>query len=149
VAARSAYLLGTGTAFLLCDEPADSALFLAGLVRCFVPSFVHPSLPEAAIEQRAQTLARSIPKKRKAELAAFAWETAGAFDIDALREGATAVAAVVGLLGCGHLPSALAALVTEQDVTGGTSAVRRVKDARTLASFALSSDLDDLWRAWA
>jgi len=149
VAARSAYLLGAGTAFLLCDEPAESALFLAGLVRCFVPSFVHPSLPEAATEQRAQALARSIPKKRKAELAAFAWETAGAFDMDALREGAASVAAVVGLLGCGHLPSAVAALVVEQEVRGGSAAVRWVKEARTLASFALSSELDDLWRAWA
>jgi tetratricopeptide (TPR) repeat protein len=147
-AARAAYLLATGHAFLLTDDAGGAALFLAGLVRVFVPSFVHPGLPELVTEQRSTELGRALPKKKKSDLVPFAWEAAGAFDIDALRDGIRAVADAVGLLACGHLPSALAVLVTEEGGKGDAASVRQVKDARALATFALSWELDDLWRGW-
>jgi len=148
VAARESYLLASGNAFLLADDPAQAGLFLAGLVRVFVPSFVHPSFPEELIEQRAEQLGRSLPKKKKSDLAPFGWEAAGPFDIQALRDGLRAVADVVGLLGCGHLPSALASIVAERAQMPGAS-LGQVPDARALVAFALSADLDDLWRAWS
>ena len=93
-----------------------------------------------------------LPRKLRAQLMAFAVESAGPFEIDALvaavRDGANAA----GLLAAGDLPAALSVLLAARGAANPSAppslaAIVADPEARALLRFAISDDYDELARA--
>jgi hypothetical protein len=146
-AARTLRLAATHLDIILAVPPEEAAAIVIGIVRQFVPDFLHPAVRDALVEVEAGRAARLIPRKLKPTLAPFAIETAGAFDVAgvhaAVRDGANAA----GLLACADLPAALSVVLAvsgmrEQPLT--LSRITAHPEALALLRFAVSDAYDDL-----
>ena len=88
-----------------------------------------------------------LPRKLKPELMPFAVESAGAFDLAAVHAAVRDGANAVGMLACGDLPAALAAVLAGSGRTLEPADLAQHAEARELLRFALSDDYDELAQA--
>ena len=146
-AARALRLVATHLDLVLAGSPADAGALLGGIIRQFVPDFRHAGVRDELLEVEAARIAKLLPRKLKPEVMPFAVESAGDFDLAAVyaavRDGANAV----GLLACGDLPAALAALLAGSGRTLTPTDLSRHAEALALVRFALSDDYDELAQA--
>ena len=151
-AARLLRLASTGLDLLLAAPPEEAAAIVVGIIRQFVPEYRHPAVRDALVEAESARAARVIPRKLRAQLVAFAVESAGPFDVEALvaavRDGANAA----GLLAAGDLPAALSVLLAARGAANPSAppslaAIVADPEARALLRFAISDDYDELARA--
>jgi hypothetical protein len=143
-AARAARLVATHLDLLLVGSPADAGALLGGVIRQFVPDFKHPEVRDEILDVEAERIAKALPRKLNAEVMPFAVESAGAFDLAALHAAVRDGANAVGLLACGDLPAALAALFAGTGRTLALADVAGHGEALALLRFALSDDYDEL-----
>jgi hypothetical protein len=146
-AARALRLVATHLDLVLASPPADAAALLGGVVRQFVPDFQHPDIRDEMLAIEAERVAKLMPRKLKAEVMPFAVESAGAFDVAAVHAAVRDGANGVGLLACGDLPAALAALLAGSGRTLAPADLAAHAEALALLRFALSDDYDDLSQA--
>jgi tetratricopeptide (TPR) repeat protein len=143
-AARSLRLVGTHLDLVLAATPAAAGALLAAIIRQFVPEFRHPGVRDDVLDGEAERVAKVLPRKLKPELTGFAVESAGAFDLEALHAAVRDGANAVGLLACGDLPAALAAVLAGWGLTLAPADLCKHPEALALLRFGLSDDYDDL-----
>jgi hypothetical protein len=146
-AARAMRLVATHLDLVLAAPPADAGALLGGVIRQFVPDFQHPEINEQLLAVEAERIAKLLSRKLKAEVMPFAVESAGAFDVAAVHAAVRDGANAVGLLACGDLPAALAALLAGSRRTLAPADLAGQPEALALLRFALSDDYDDLAQA--
>jgi tetratricopeptide (TPR) repeat protein len=146
-AARAMRLVATHLDLVLAATPADAGALLGGVIRQFVPDFHHPDLRDDMLAIETERVAKLLPRKLKPEVMPFAVESAGAFDVTAVHAAVRDGANAVGLLACGDLPAALAAVVTGSGRTLAPDDIARHPEALALLRFALSDDYDELCQA--
>ena len=146
-AARALRLVGTHLDLVLIDGPAQAGALIGGVVRQFVPEHHHPDVPDELIDAEASRIAKLLPRKAKQELMAFALESAGAFDLEALHAAVRDGANDVGLLACGDLPAALAVVLATAGTLPSLEAIAANPEALALLRFALSDDYDQMAKA--
>jgi hypothetical protein len=146
-AARAVLLVATHLDLVLAARPAEAGALLGGVIRQFVPEFRHPGIKDELLEVEAERVAKLLPRKLRPEVMPFAVESAGAFDLEGLHAAVRDGANAVGLLACGDLPAALAALLAGSGLTLGPSDLASHHEALALLRFALSDDYDDLAQA--
>jgi tetratricopeptide (TPR) repeat protein len=146
-AARALRLVSTHLDLLLAVPPADAGALLGGVIRQFVPDFKHPEVRDELLALEAERIAKILPRKLKPELMPFAVESAGAFDLAALHAAVRDGANAVGMLACGDLPAALAAVLAGSGRTLAPADLAQHGEARELLRFALSDDYDELAQA--
>jgi hypothetical protein len=76
-AARALRLTATNLDAILAVPPEEAAALLVGIIRQFVPDFLHPAVRDALVDAEAARAARLIPRKIKPAAAPFAIESAG------------------------------------------------------------------------
>ena len=146
-AARTLRLAATHLDLILAVPPEEAAALVVGIVRQFVPEFLHPAVRAALVDLEAGRAARLIPRKLKPTLAPFAIETAGAFDVEALHAAVRDGANAAGLLASADLPAGLSVVlaasgVREQPLT--TARIVASPEALALLRFAVSDAYDEL-----
>ncbi|HEX4404139.1 MAG TPA: tetratricopeptide repeat protein, partial [Polyangia bacterium] len=146
-AARALRLVATHLDLVLAVPPAAAGALLGGVIRQFVPDFHHPEVRDEVLDVEAERVAKILPRKLKPEVMPFAVETAGAFDVAALHAAVRDGANAVGLLACGDLPAALAAVLAGSGRTLAPADLSQHAEALALVRFALSDDHDDLAQA--
>ena len=146
-AARALRLVATHLDLVLAAPPADAGALLGGVIRQFVPDFRHPEIRDELLAVEAERIAKLLPRKLKPEVMPFAVESAGAFDVAAVHAAVRDGANAVGLLACGDLPAALAALVAGSGRTLAPADLAQHAEALALLRFALSDDYDELAQA--
>ncbi|HTA20430.1 MAG TPA: tetratricopeptide repeat protein, partial [Polyangia bacterium] len=146
-AARALRLVATHLDLVLAVPPADAGALLGGVIRQFVPDFHHPEVRDEVLDVEAERIAKILPRKLKPEVMPFAVETAGAFDVAALHAAVRDGANAVGLLACGDLPAALAAVLAGSGRTLAPADLAPHAEALALVRFALSDDYDELGQA--
>jgi hypothetical protein len=146
-AARALRLVATHLDLLLAVPPAEAGALLGGVIRQFVPDFRHAGVRDELLDREAERVAKVLPRKLKPEVMPFAVESAGAFDLEALHAAVRDGANAVGLLACGDLPAALAALVAGSGRTLAPADLSPHAEAVALLRFALSDDYDELAQA--
>jgi tetratricopeptide (TPR) repeat protein len=146
-AARTLRLTATHLDALLAGSPEDAGALLVGIIRQFVPDFLHPAVREEVVGVEAARAARLIPRKIKLAVSAFAIESAGPFDVPALyaavRDGANAT----GLLACADLPAALSVVLAASGMRDQPLALSPIvahPEALALLRFAVSDAYDEL-----
>ena len=147
VAARSLRLVATNLDALLAVPPEEAAALLVGIIRQFVPDFLHPGVRDALVEPEAARAARLIPRKIKPAVSAFAIESAGPFDVAALHAAVRDGANAAGLLASADLPAALAVVLATSGVREPAltlSPIAAHPEALALLRFAVSDAYDDL-----
>jgi tetratricopeptide (TPR) repeat protein len=116
----------------------ELGILVGGIVRQFVPDFVPKGFDEALIAAEAGKLAKVVPKKLHQELLPFALECADpGLDLRTLSQALGFTQARAGLLACGSIAHAVAALRKRGDEA----------QSRELLRFAVADDLADLRRA--
>jgi Tfp pilus assembly protein PilF len=146
-AARTLRLAATHLDILLAVAPEEAAAIVIGIVRQFVPEFRHPDVRDALVDVEASRAARVIPRKIKPTLAAFAIESAGAFDVAGLHAAVRDGANAAGLLASADLPAALAVVLAAagtRDRTLTLPAIAANPEALALLRFAVSDAYDEL-----
>ncbi|MFO0573039.1 MAG: hypothetical protein U1A78_03495 [Polyangia bacterium] len=119
--------------------PDDLGVLVGGMVRQFVPDYAPLGFAEKRIVNEASRLKRAIPSKLQPLLLPHAMECAQAsLDFDGISEALVLASHFAGLLLCGSLPSAVAALRKK-----GPDAERQIDD---LLRFATSPECADLFR---
>jgi tetratricopeptide (TPR) repeat protein len=146
-AARALRLVATHLDLVLAASPADAGALLGGVIRQFIPEFRHAGLRDERLAAEAERVAKLLPRKLKPEVMPFAVESAGAFDVAALHAAVRDGANAVGLLACGDLPAALAALLAGSGRTLAPADLGQHAEALALLRFALSDDYDELAQA--
>jgi hypothetical protein len=146
-AARALRLVATHLDLVLAVPPADAGALLGGVIRQFIPEFRHPEVRDELLDHEAARVAKALPRKLKSEVMPFAVESAGAFDLTALHAAVRDGANGVGLLACGDLPAALAAILAGSGLTLAPADLSRHAEALALLRFALSDDYDELAQA--
>jgi Tfp pilus assembly protein PilF len=155
-AARTLRLAATHLDALLAVPPEEAGALLVGIIRQFVPDFVHAGVREALVGAEAARAERAIPRKLKPQVMPFAVESAGAFDVAALTTAVRDGANAVGLLASADLPAALSVILEAAGTIvvpapGGPglslAAIGSNPEAMSLLRFAVSDDHDDLARA--
>jgi tetratricopeptide (TPR) repeat protein len=146
-AARALRLVATHLDLVLAVPPADAGALLGGVIRQFVPDFHHPEVRDEVLDVEAERIAKILPRKLKPEVMPFAVEMAGAFDVAGLHAAVRDGANAVGLLACGDLPAALAAVLAGSGRTLDPADLARHAEALALVRFALSDDYDELAQA--
>ena len=146
-AARTLRLAGTHLDALLVVSPEEAAAVLVGIIRQFVPDYLHPGVREALAEADTARAARLIPRKVKPAAQGFAIESAGPFDIAALHAAVRDGANATGLLASGDLPVALSVILAasgmrDQPLT--LSPIVAHPEALALLRFAVSDAYDEL-----
>ena len=101
-AARALRLTATDLDAILAVPPEEAAALLVGIIRQFVPDFLHPAVRDALVDAEAARAARLIPRKMKPAAAPFAIESAGPFDVAALHAAVRDGANATGLLAVGR-----------------------------------------------
>ena len=126
---------------------AELGVMLAGVVRQFVPDYVHPDVDPRAAAAETARMSKAIPRALKPQVAPFAVECTAHVNLHeahaALREAANRV----GLLACGDLPASLAVILAAAGKQFSAESLRANPEALALLRFALSDDHDDLCRA--
>lgn len=146
-AARTLRLAGTHLDHILAASPEEAAALVVGVVRQFVPDFIHPAVRDALVDVEAARAARLIPRKIKPTLAPFAIESAGAFDVEALHAAVRDGANAAGLLACADLPAALSVVLAASGMRErplSLSPIVAHPEALALLRFAVSDAYDDL-----
>ena len=146
-AARAMRLVATHLDLVLASPPADAGALLGGVIRQFVPDFRHPEIRDELLAIEAERVAKLLPRKLKPDVMPFAVESAGAFDVAAVHAAVRDGANATGLLACGDLPAALAALLAGSGRTLAPADLAGHPEALALLRFALSDDYDDLAQA--
>jgi hypothetical protein len=146
-AARALRLTATNLDAILAVPPEEAAALLVGIIRQFVPDFLHPAVRDALVDAEAARAARLIPRKIKPAAAPFAIESAGPFDVAALHAAVRDGANATGLLAAADLPAALSVILAvsgmhDQALT--LSPIVANPEARALLRFAVSDAYDDL-----
>ena len=139
---------------ILAVPPEEAAALLVGIIRQFVPDYLHPGVRDALVEPEAARAARLIPRKIKPAVSAFAIESAGPFDVAALHAAVRDGANAAGLLASADLPAALAVVLAAsgmRDPTLSLSPIAAHAEALALLRFAVSDAYDELAAAmeWA
>jgi hypothetical protein len=132
---------------VLSVSPAEAGALLGGVIRQFVPDFRHPDIPDELLAFEAERVAKLLPRKLKPEVMPFAVESAGSFEVAALHAAVRDGANAVGLLACGDLPAALAAVVAGSGRTLAPANLAGHGEALALLRFALSDGYDELAQA--
>jgi hypothetical protein len=146
-AARTLRLAGTHLDAILAASPEEAAAMLVGIIRQFVPDFLHPGVRDALVDLEAARAARLIPRKIKPAVSAFAIESAGPFDVAALHAAVRDGANAAGLLASADLPAALSVVLAAsgiRDQTLSLSPIAAHPEALALLRFAVSDAYDDL-----
>jgi hypothetical protein len=146
-AARTLRLVATNLDALLAVPPEDAGALLVGIIRQFVPDYLHPGVRDALVDLEAARAARLIPRKIKPAVSAFAIESAGPFDVAALHAAVRDGANAAGLLASADLPAALAVVLASSGVREPTlslSPIAANPEALALLRFAVSDAYDDL-----
>ena len=146
-AARTLRLAGTHLDALLAVPPEDAAALVVGIIRQFVPDFLHPAVRDALVDTEAARAARLIPRKVKPAASGFAVESAGPFDVPALHAAVRDGANAAGLLASADLPAALAVVLASAGVRDPALALAPIvanPEALALLRFAVSDAYDDL-----
>jgi tetratricopeptide (TPR) repeat protein len=119
--------------------PDELGVLVGGMVRQFVPDYAPLGFAEKRIINEASRLKRAIPSKLQPLLLPHAMECAAAtLDFDGIAEALVLASHFAGLLLCGSLPSAVAALRRK-----GPDAERQIDD---FLRFATSPECADLFR---
>jgi hypothetical protein len=111
LAGRTLYILKTKMGIPARMTGEELGLLLGGIVWQFVPDYVHPSLPQAALYESAQKMAKLLPRKAREPLMPYALECSGDLDFEKLAQGAIGAGNRAGLLAAGDLGAALDMLV--------------------------------------
>jgi hypothetical protein len=143
-AARALRLCATHLDLVLAGAPADAGALLGGIIRQFVPEFRHSDVRDALLEVESARVAKILPRKLRTDVMPFAVESAGEFDVAAVHAAVRDGANAVGLLACGDLPAALAALFAGSGRTLAPAELAGHAEALALVRFALSDDYDEL-----
>ena len=120
---------------------------LVGIIRQFVPEFIHPAVRDALVDMEAARAARAIPRKIRPTLANFAIESAGPFDVGALHAAVRDGANAAGLLASADLPAALAVILATagiRDQPLALSPIAAHPEALAMLRFAVSDAYDEL-----
>jgi tetratricopeptide (TPR) repeat protein len=107
LAARTLYLLKSGLAIPARLSGEELGLLVGGIVWQFVPDYVHPALPQAALYESAQRMSKLLPRKAREPIMPYALECSGDLDFDKLAQGALSVGNRAGLLAAGDLGAAV------------------------------------------
>ena len=117
----------------------DLAVLFGGLVRQQVKDYVPVGFAEKRIEAEAQRQRRAIPSKLNAQMVTLAMEFYAAVpNYDGIASALTMSSHCFGLLWCGSVPAAVAALRRK-----GPSGEKQIDD---LLRFALSREADEIMR---
>jgi hypothetical protein len=117
----------------------DLAVLFGGLVRQQVKDYVPVGFAEKRIEAEAQRQRRAIPSKLNAQMVTLAMEFYAAVpNYDGIASALTMSSHYFGLLWCGSVPAAVAALRRK-----GPSGEKQIDD---LLRFALSREADEIMR---
>jgi len=146
-AARALRLTATNLDAILAVSPEEAAALLVGIIRQFVPDFLHPAVRDALVDTEAARAARLIPRKIKPAAAPFAIESAGPFDVAALHAAVRDGANATGLLASADLPAALSVILAVSGMHDQALALSPIvanPEARALLRFAVSDAYDDL-----
>jgi len=146
-AARTLRLAATHLDALFAVPPEEAAALVVGIIRQFVPDFLHPAVRDALVDTEAARAARLIPRKVKPAASAFAIESAGPFDVPALHAAVRDGANAAGLLASADLPAALAVVLAAsgmRDPALSLSPIVANPEALALLRFAVSDAYDDL-----
>jgi hypothetical protein len=146
-AARTLRLCATNLDAILCVPPEEAAALLVGIIRQFVPDYLHPGVRDVLVEPEAARAARLIPRKIKPAVSAFAIESAGPFDVAALHAAVRDGANAAGLLASADLPAALSVVLATSGMRNPTlslSPIAAHPEALSLLRFAVSDAYDDL-----
>jgi len=146
-AARTLRLVATNLDALLAVPPEEAGALLVGIIRQFVPDYLHPGVRDALVDLEAARAARLIPRKIKPAVSAFAIESAGPFDVVALHAAVRDGANAAGLLASADLPAALAVVLASSGMREPTltlSPIAANPEALALLRFAVSDAYDDL-----
>ena len=146
-AARALRLAATNLDAILAVPPEEAAALLVGIIRQFVPDFLHPAVRDALVDTEAARAARLIPRKIKPAAAPFAIESAGPFDVAALHAAVRDGANATGLLASADLPAALSVILAVSGMHDQPLALSPIvanPEARALLRFAVSDAYDDL-----
>jgi hypothetical protein len=120
---------------------------VVGIIRQFVPDFLHPGVRDALVDADAARAARLIPRKVKPAASAFAIESAGPFDVAALHAAVRDGANAAGLLAAADLPAALTVVLATagiRDPVPSLAPIAANPEALALLRFAVSDAYDDL-----
>jgi hypothetical protein len=96
------------------------------------------------LDVESERVGKLLSRKVKQEVMAFAIESAGTFDLEALHAAVRDGANAFGLLACGDLPASLAVLLAGSGRTLTPDDVARDAETLALLRFALSDDYDEL-----
>ncbi|HXU04181.1 MAG TPA: tetratricopeptide repeat protein [Polyangia bacterium] len=146
-AARTLRLAGTNLDALLAVPTEEAAALLVGIIRQFVPDFLHAAVRDALVDAEAARAARLIPRRVKPAASAFAIESAGPFDVVALHAAVRDGANAAGLLASADLPAALSVILAASGTREPTltlSPIAAQPEALALLRFAVSDAYDDL-----
>ena len=146
-AARTLRLAATNLDAILAVPPEEAAALLVGIIRQFVPDFLHPAVRDALVDSEAARAARLIPRKIKPAAAPFAIESAGPFDVAALHAAVRDGANATGLLASADLPAALSVILAVSgmhDQRAGAVTDRRQPGGPGAAAFCGLRRYDDL-----
>jgi lipopolysaccharide biosynthesis regulator YciM len=146
-AARALRLTATNLDQLAAVSPEEGAALVVGIIRQFVPDFLHPGVRDALVDADAARAARLIPRKVKPAASAFAIESAGPFDVAALHAAVRDGANAAGLLAAADLPAALTVVLATagiRDPVPSLAPIAANPEALALLRFAVSDAYDDL-----
>ena len=133
---------------LLAVPPEEAAALLVGIIRQFVPDYLHPGVREALAEaEMARAGAAAAPQASKPLVRRSPSESAGPFDIAALHAAVRDGANATGLLASGDIPAALSVVLAasgmrDQPLT--LSPIVAHPEALALLRFAVSDAYDEL-----
>jgi tetratricopeptide (TPR) repeat protein len=155
VAGRTLRLVSTHLDGPLASDRVDLGAWLGGVIRQFLPDYVHPDVPPDAMSERAARVAKLMPRKLRNEIMPFAMESSGYLDLGALQTGIRDGANRVGLLAAGGLAAGLRVVLSLAEAGAAATdpldlspaALSRSAEAEALLVFALSDEYDDLVKA--
>jgi tetratricopeptide (TPR) repeat protein len=146
-AARTLRLCATNLDAILSAPPEEAAALVVGIIRQFVPDYLHPGVRDVLVEPEAARAARLIPRKIKPAVSAFAIESAGPFDVAGLHAAVRDGANAAGLLASADLPAALSVVLAASGMRNpmlSLSPIAAHPEALALLRFAVSDAYDDL-----
>jgi tetratricopeptide (TPR) repeat protein len=146
-AARTLRLVATQLDAILAVPPEEAGAMLVGIIRQFVPEFLHPGVRDALVDADSARAARLIPRKVKPAAAPFAIESAGTFDIAALHAAVRDGANAAGLLASADLPAALSVILAASGMRAQPLTLSPIvahPEALALLRFAVSDAYDEL-----
>ena len=146
-AARTLRLCATNLDALLAVPPEEAAAVLVGIIRQFVPDYLHPGVRDVLVEPEAARAARADPAQDQAGRVGVRDRERGPFDVAALHAAVRDGANAAGLLASADLPAALSVVLAASGMRNPTlslSPIAAHAEALALLRFAVSDAYDDL-----